>query len=787
MGDETKQGGGGDQGGQGQGPPGSGPMMEQYQVSGAQVQVAMSQAGLPTLAPAPQHGMPQQIQAGQPGQMTIQAAGQPGQPMTIQSMGQPGQPMAMGQFQMIQPMIAPGGQYATFPQVATYDQQGRMVIQPTQFIQQAGQPGQPGQIILSGMPQPQPGKPNMMGSQPSTPGKPISAQPQFIVTSTGQLQMQSNGQPGQQQNFIMAPPPPQMMPGPGPMPGQVTSMPGGHQPQASMAQMKGSDGKPVMAGPPQAMPPQSPQQPILVAGPNGQMMQMMQPGPQPMINGGQFIFRSPAGPGDQQIMFSPSIPATAAPPQAPTPQNLPSSTPMQSPMTMPGQPRPSLPSGPPPGKTAISRAIAPLPSSVTQSGPRMGYTGPAGNLPNQPSPKSKQKMSPRGTNIGPGRPPGPKSVNAPKMMPKMPGSPLATDLLNASSPKPPNLQNEIITSMANIQGPPTLTPMMIPALSTPLTSTQAPPQSMIVTMPSIPVKPLYQMSTATPLPTSSVAPIQPLTNPTDSGPPMLTKEVNPPMPNLGPPNISGPPLQMTPAPVLPKPAPAPAITEPDPSVGVPPKAVVKPQVLTHVIDGVKIKESSTPFPVSPTKTPIKRKSEKDDVKTTTTPPVSSAAPAPPPNTTVPVKRGPGRPPGSSNNKNNQNNDKNKSVGGVLPTVEPPEKKLKSDKENSAVTPLINAPLTPQNNPKEPVKEPPSLISSPKNNPLKWNVQQVCDFIKNLPGCSDYVEDFALQEIDGQALMLLGAEHLMSAMSIKLGPALKICEQVKVLKDEINKN
>ena len=78
MGDETKQGGGGDQGGQGQGPPGSGPMMEQYQVSGAQVQVAMSQAGLPTLAPAPQHGMPQQIQAGQPGQMTIQAAGQPG-------------------------------------------------------------------------------------------------------------------------------------------------------------------------------------------------------------------------------------------------------------------------------------------------------------------------------------------------------------------------------------------------------------------------------------------------------------------------------------------------------------------------------------------------------------------------------------------------------------------------------------------------------------------------------------------------------------------------------------
>ena len=202
----------------------------------------------------------------------------------------------------------------------------------------------------------------------------------------------------------------------------------------------------------------------------------------------------------------------------------------------------------------------------------------------------------------------------------------------------------------------------------------------------------------------------------------------------------------------------------------------------------KHKQRRNIFIVSLFSAPIKRKSEKDDTKSGPTPPVSSAVAPPPPNTTVPVKRGPGRPPGSSNNKNNQNNDKNKSVGGVLPTVEPPEKKLKSDKENSAVTPLINAPLTPQNNSKEPVKEqPPSLISSPKNNPLKWNVQQVCDFIKNLPGCSDYVEDFALQEIDGQALMLLGAEHLMSAMSIKLGPALKICEQVKVLKDEINKN
>ena len=63
------------------------------------------------------------------------------------------------------------------------------------------------------------------------------------------------------------------------------------------------------------------------------------------------------------------------------------------------------------------------------------------------------------------------------------------------------------------------------------------------------------------------------------------------------------------------------------------------------------------------------------------------------------------------------------------------------------------------------------------NIARWSVTEVCDFIKKLPGCSDYVEDFMVQEIDGQALMLLQADHLMSAMSIKLGPALKICEQV----------
>lgn len=92
----------------------------------------------------------------------------------------------------------------------------------------------------------------------------------------------------------------------------------------------------------------------------------------------------------------------------------------------------------------------------------------------------------------------------------------------------------------------------------------------------------------------------------------------------------------------------------------------------------------------------------------------------------------------------------------------------------------------------------SESAQPKINPLKWTVRfafffnclnfgnylgnyfqvtEVCDFIRNLPGCSEYAEDFAIQEIDGQALMLLKEDHLMTAMAMKLGPALKIVAKI----------
>ncbi|XP_041424509.1 polyhomeotic-like protein 2 isoform X4 [Xenopus laevis] len=69
-----------------------------------------------------------------------------------------------------------------------------------------------------------------------------------------------------------------------------------------------------------------------------------------------------------------------------------------------------------------------------------------------------------------------------------------------------------------------------------------------------------------------------------------------------------------------------------------------------------------------------------------------------------------------------------------------------------------------------------------SDPTKWNVEDVYDFVRSLPGCQEISEEFRAQEIDGQALLLLKEDHLMSAMNIKLGPALKLYARISMLKD-----
>ncbi|XP_061695473.1 sterile alpha motif domain-containing protein 7 isoform X2 [Syngnathoides biaculeatus] len=59
---------------------------------------------------------------------------------------------------------------------------------------------------------------------------------------------------------------------------------------------------------------------------------------------------------------------------------------------------------------------------------------------------------------------------------------------------------------------------------------------------------------------------------------------------------------------------------------------------------------------------------------------------------------------------------------------------------------------------------------------KWSVNDVCNFISNIPTCSEYAQTFKDHMIDGETLPLLSEEHLLDTLGLKLGPALKIRSQ-----------
>jgi polyhomeotic-like protein 1 len=222
-----------------------------------------------------------------------------------------------------------------------------------------------------------------------------------------------------------------------------------------------------------------------------------------------------------------------------------------------------------------------------------------------------------------------------------------------------------------------------------------------------------------------------------------------------------------------------------------PKAMVKPNVLTHVIEGYVIQESSEPFPVT-----RQRYSEKE-------------------NDEPPKKKQAVEETKAINESGKVNGESSSSVSSSTPIQSPTDmvaceqcgkqemrNKLKRKKfcsvncaRLSKNTSTDGSPVV-SNGDDRSVAASPSLAEKSKTEAnesstdsgsieehvmMKWSVTQVCDFIKNLPGCTDYAEDFALQEIDGQALLLLKENHLVSAMGMKLGPALKIVNKIESMR------
>ncbi|KAK5892196.1 hypothetical protein CesoFtcFv8_012599 [Champsocephalus esox] len=238
-----------------------------------------------------------------------------------------------------------------------------------------------------------------------------------------------------------------------------------------------------------------------------------------------------------------------------------------------------------------------------------------------------------------------------------------------------------------------------------------------------------------------------------------------------------------------------------------PQAVVKPQVLTHLIEGFVIQEGAEPFPVAGL---LKDRDFALVGRSENGPPLlkceycGSLAPASQfkgskrfcSNTcakrynSASRRRGPPRR-SSSNINCDQLSSRHLPV--KFHSESSRSEDVSSDGEEEEDDSLSLSPSSSHSCSRAERSAPPSDSSAPGSLPLEeanflsatpgqWSVEEVCRFISSLQGCEELAAHFLSQEIDGQALMLLREDHLISTMNIKLGPALKICASINTLRE-----
>ncbi|XP_032374535.1 polyhomeotic-like protein 1 isoform X2 [Etheostoma spectabile] len=261
-----------------------------------------------------------------------------------------------------------------------------------------------------------------------------------------------------------------------------------------------------------------------------------------------------------------------------------------------------------------------------------------------------------------------------------------------------------------------------------------------------------------------------------------------------------------------------------------PQAVVKPQVLTHLIEGFVIQEGAEPFPVAGllkdrdfalvgrsengpqllkceycaslapasqfrgskrfcSNTCAKRYNVSCSQHFKTSRGRSGAGLAPPPAPTESAARRRGPPRRSSSNINNISS---RHLSVKCHSESSRSEDVSSDGEEEDDSPSLS-PSSSHSCSRAERSAPPSDSSAPGSLPLdganflsatpaQWSVEEVCRFISSLQGCEELAAQFLSQEIDGQALLLLREDHLISTMNIKLGPALKICASINILRE-----
>lgn len=246
--------------------------------------------------------------------------------------------------------------------------------------------------------------------------------------------------------------------------------------------------------------------------------------------------------------------------------------------------------------------------------------------------------------------------------------------------------------------------------------------------------------------------------------------------------------------------------------GLLPKAMIKPNVLTHVIDGHVIQEGTQPFPVTPKRlsddhddavsakrnksSPEKSATtpdrltctqcgKKDNKKLKYKPYCSKACSKAAKAGVVPTSKQNGEHKLRIRNDNGTTNGSNGSVSPKSLPSPTSTNGTSSDSSLSASSDSSGSDAKKSNKPAPTPMEVSTDADAEQEEPIsflvKWSVDEVCDYIRSLPGYSDYAEDFANHEIDGQALVLLNENHLVKTMNIKLGPALKIMSQIEAIK------
>ncbi|KAH7978122.1 hypothetical protein HPB49_004502 [Dermacentor silvarum] len=80
----------------------------------------------------------------------------------------------------------------------------------------------------------------------------------------------------------------------------------------------------------------------------------------------------------------------------------------------------------------------------------------------------------------------------------------------------------------------------------------------------------------------------------------------------------------------------------------------------------------------------------------------------------------------------------------------------------------------------PVMTPRRPAAQATKKPSEWTVNEVAEFIRSIPGCARYVQEFHEYKIDGEALLLLSEHYFISVMNFSYGAAIKMRSAIKWL-------